>query len=296
MLDIMKTESKNEVYVSGILNEFDIVEGTTADGRDWVRGTAEIKVDQEINGVMTESIVSNKMFSMRLKKDNSPNKLYDIILGYKNNFTSAAAAEDISEASRVTVAAGKLTENVWVDNTGKEHSSFQINSNFMNKKKDNDIEGATFQLSGVVIKMQEETDREDTPTGRLILKFGVIGYAGKIDILTLIAEGNAKVHIEQNWQEGDTVKVAGKINMTQKTIEVVEEQGFGEAIKSSKTIFSKELIITSGSAGSLEENNSYDADSIKKACLERLTRIEELKNKQSKSTVKNSKQSSPFGF
>ena len=298
MLDIMTTESKNEVYVSGILNELDIVEGSTADGRDWIRGTANILVDQDINGKMTENIVPVKMFSMRFKKDGTtPNKLYDIINGYKTAFTSAAAVEDNSLATKVTVAQGKLQENIWIDSgTGKERSTFQIQSNFLNRKKDTDAEGATFQLTGVVIKMIEELDREESPTGRLLLKFGIISYGGKIEIVNLVAEGNAKAHIEQNWQEGDTVKVAGKVSMTQKTIETEEEQGFGEPIKSTRTISSKELLITSGSAGSLEESLCYDADSVKKACVERLNRIEELKAKQNKPAAKTTANSSPFGF
>jgi hypothetical protein len=45
MLNIKERESKNECYISGILNELDIVEGTTSDGRDYVRGTAKIRVD-----------------------------------------------------------------------------------------------------------------------------------------------------------------------------------------------------------------------------------------------------------
>lgn len=294
MLDIMKTESRNEVNITGILSELDIAEGTTADGRDWIRGTANVQVDQETNGVVSENIIPIHMFSMRLKKDGELNKVYDIILGYKKAFTSLAAAEDPSEASRVSVSGGKLVENVWIDpSTGKERSNFQITTNFI-KKTNSETEEAKFQLSGVVIKMIEETDREDNPTGRLLLKFGVVKYGGKIDILTLIAQDSAKAHIEQNWQEGDTVKVTGKVIMTQKTIKTVEEQGFGEPIVSEKTVSSKELIIIGGSAGGLEESQSYDADSIKKACLERLQKIEALK--ENKAPAQHTAKTSPFGF
>jgi hypothetical protein len=39
------TESQNIVTITGVLNELDIVEGRTADGREFVRGTAFIAVD-----------------------------------------------------------------------------------------------------------------------------------------------------------------------------------------------------------------------------------------------------------
>jgi hypothetical protein len=286
MLDIMKTQSDNNVFISGILNELEIVEGTTKDGRDWIRGTANILVDQEINGIASENIIPVKMFSMRLKKDGTENKVYNMIQSYKEDFTSRAAAEDINDASQVTVNAS-VEENIWIDQrTGKEVTGFQISSNFLKKKRDSDTESATFQLSGVVIKTQEEMDRNDEPTGRLIVKFGVIGWAGKINILTLVAEGNAKAHIEQNWADGDTVKVAGRINMTQKVEKYTEEQGFGEPIERVRTISKRELVITGGSQGGLDEEYSYDADSVKKACVERLNRIEEMKNNQSKAAPK----------
>lgn len=269
MLNIEKTQSANSVYVSGILNELDIVTGTTTDGREWIRGSASIKCDQDINGKNTECIVPIKMFSMRLKKDGEPNKIYDRILGYKDKLVSAAAADDINSASKITVTNGQLEENIWIDkSTNKPRSSFQIVSNFLNDKKDADKEGAIFKLSGVVLNdpmEAEEHDRNGDPTGRLVIKFGVIGYAGKIHVLDLIADGSAKAHVEQNWSKGDTVKATGKVNITHKVVTIEEKQGFGESIETNRTISNRELIITGGSASGLEEDLSYDADSIKKA-------------------------------
>jgi hypothetical protein len=45
MLNIKQVQSKNECYISGILNELEIVEGKTYDGRDYVRGIAKVRVD-----------------------------------------------------------------------------------------------------------------------------------------------------------------------------------------------------------------------------------------------------------
>lgn len=296
MFDVTKVESENEVYISGVLNELDIVEGSTTDGRDWIRGTANVRVDQEINGIVSENIIPIKMFSMRLKKDGNPNKVYDTILGYKNSLTSLAAAEDESNASKITISSARLEENIWIDSSsGTERSSYQISGNFINKKRDADKEGATFKLSGVVIKLNEELDRNEEPTGRLLVKFGVIGYAGRMNLLTLIAEGNAKAHIEQNWQVGDTVRVSGRINMTQKTEIVSEKQGFGEDIEKTRTVTRRELIITGGSSGGLEEELSYDADSVKKACADRLARIKTMKDSASAKAAPKSR-ANDFGF
>ena len=93
MLDIKKIQSTNTVTIIGTLNELNIEEKTTADGRAYVHGTANVKVDQEINGTMVENIIPVRMFSMRLKKDKTPNAVYDGIVRMKETFTSAAAAE-----------------------------------------------------------------------------------------------------------------------------------------------------------------------------------------------------------
>lgn len=50
MLNIKEKQSKNEVYVSGILKELNITPGTTQDGRDYVRSSALVGVEQQING------------------------------------------------------------------------------------------------------------------------------------------------------------------------------------------------------------------------------------------------------
>ena len=300
MLNIEKTQSENNVYISGILNELDIVTGTTTDGRDWIRGTASIKCDQDINGRATECIVVDKMFSMRLKKDGELNKVYDRILSYKDKYTSAASAEDISQASRVTINGAQLEENIWIDkNSGEERSSFQVTSNFLNDRRDSDKDGATFQLSGVVLNdpvEAEETDKNDEPTGRIRIKFGVIGYGGKINVLDLYAQGSAKAHIQENWSKGDTVKVTGKINATHTVETIMEPQGFGDPIEKSRTVSRKELVITGGSQGALEEDLSYDADSIKKAMANRRANIDQLKASNTTAKASPKTKASDFGF
>jgi hypothetical protein len=288
MLDIRKVESKNEVYVSGILNELDIVEGITKDGRKWIRGTANVKIDQEINGQMTEDIVPIKMFSMRAKKDGSDNKIYDIIASYKDRLTSLAAADDESQASRVTVSA-KIEENPFVSKDGQLVSTWQLTSNFINNKRDSDEEAAKFIFSGVVGKIIPEYNREGEETGRAIVQFIVIGYNGKANRIDLIADGSKRDYIETNWNVGDTVQVTGRINVTKKIVTWTEEQGFGEPITRSRTESRKELLITGGSPCGLEESLSYDADSVKQVLSERSARNEELIAKSKTSSKPQSK-------
>lgn len=298
MLDIKKIQSTNTVTIIGTLNELNIEEKTTADGRAYVHGTANVKVDQEINGTMVENIIPVRMFSMRLKKDKTPNAVYDGIVRMKETFTSAAAAESPEQVSRVAITSGQLQENIWIDKTtNNPRSSFQISSNFINKANRDDVEKATFELSGVIGDMKDELDKDGEETGRLIIKFLVVGYLGKVDMIELIAEKPEAVnHIKNNWEKGDTVTLAGIVNMTYEVKTWMEEQGFGEPIERRKTVSKKELIITSGSPSGLDEDYSYDNDAIKIALEERAGRIEKLKNDAKAKTTTSSAKSFDVGF
>ena len=234
---------------------------------------------------------------MELKSDKTVNPNYARILGYRDSFTSLSAAETPAQASKVTIGLANITENKWIDQTTKElRTGFRINSNFINKARDTDEEKATFEVSGVVGKLQPEYDKNGDETGRLIVKFIVVQFGGKVDIIDFIAADTAKAHIETNWKEGDTVKVVGVINMTQKTVTWMEPQGFGPDIPRQRTESSRELIIIGGSAGGLEDALSYDADDIKVALAERQKAIEELKNKSANKPAAAPASSSGFGF
>ena len=273
------SQSVNNLFISGLLTEMDIQQKQTRDGRNYVSGTIKVRVDQEINGKKEENIIPISLFSMEKKSDKvSDNPNYNRILGYKDTFTSLAAAEKPENASRITVAAN-IGENMWVDAQTKElRTNFRISSNFINKARETDEEKASFELSGVVGKITPEFDKDGNETGRIVVKFIIVQFGGKTDIIDLIAADTAKAHIETNWSEGDTVKAVGVINMKQKTVTWTESQGFGEPVKRTRTESSRELIITGGSAGGLEDMFSYDADDIKAALNERQKRIEELKN------------------
>lgn len=297
MLDIKKVQSTNRVTITGILSELNIEPKTTADGREYVQGSAKIKVDQEINGQMTENEIPIRMFSMKKKKDGTDNAVYQGIIKMAEDYTSLAVAETPAQASVVTISSGQIQENSYVDKTtGVVRNGFQIASNFMKKASSDDEQKAKFELSGVIGNIDDEKDKDGEETGRLIIKFIVVGYLGRVDVVTLIAENPVAVnHIRSNWEKGDTVSLAGTVNMTYKIETWEEEQGFGEPIKRSRTVSKRELLITGGSPCGLDEELSYDSDAIKLALDERTSRLNELKEKQTaKKPVQ--KSTNDFGF
>jgi hypothetical protein len=287
MLDIKKVPSTNKVTIMGVLSELNIEEKQTSDGREYVQGVATIKVDQEIGGKTVENEIPVRMFSMRLKKDKTKNAIYDSIVKMKEDFISLAAAETLSQASKVLITSGQIQENIWLDKqTNQPRTGFQISSNFMRKAGADDEENARFELSGVVGDIKEELNKDGEETGRLIVKFIVIGYLGKADVIQLIAENPSAVnHIRTKWEKGDTVTLTGAINMSYTVKTWTEEQGFGEPIKRTRTESKRELIITGGSPCGLEEELSYDMDAVKLALDERQGRIDALSVKKPTNTT-----------
>lgn len=303
MLDPKKVESVNNLVINGILSELDVRTDKTADGREYVRGRATIRVDQEINGEVVQNDIPIQMFSMKKKKDGTLNPNYDRIVKYQTKFVPMSIAEDASQASRIYVggSAAAVEENIFLNKQGNLVSSFQIASNFLNEARKNEEDCATFEFTGVIGKMKEEVDKEGEETGRIIVSLITFGYNGKANVIDLIAEdvpgSNAKTFIEGHWEEGDTVSVAGLIKMSFKTIEWEEEQGFGDPIKRHRTVGSRELLIKKGSGEGLEESLSYDPDLVNVALEEREKYKQEILNKNSSSSASSTGKKKPnLGF
>lgn len=281
MLNIANTQSTNNVIIVGTLNELNIEEKVSGEGKEYISGVASIRVDQEVGGKKVENVIPVRMFSMKYKKDGSSNAIYESISKMKDNFISLSAAETPAQASKVLISGGQLQENMWLDkSTNQPKTSFQISTNFMKAAKPEDEERATFELSGVIGDIKDEM-KNDEETGRLLIKFIVVGYQGKVDVIQLIAENPTAVnHIRNNWEKGDTVTLTGVINMTYTVKTWTEEQGFGEPIKRQRTESRRELIITGGSPSGLDEEYSYDMDAIKIALDDRQGRINKLSEKK----------------
>jgi len=253
---------------------------------------------------MVENDVPVQMFSMKKKKDGTINPNYDRIVKYRTELVPMSIVDDPNEATRIYVGgnAAQIEENIYINKKGDITSTFQISSNFINKARKEEEDSATFEFTGVIGKMREEVNREGEETGRLIVSFIVFGYNGRANVIDLIAQdvpgSNAKTFIENHWEEGDTVSVAGIIKMSFKTIEWEEEQGFGDPIKRHRTVSSRELLIKKGAGEGFEESLSYDPDLVNLALEEREKYKQEIlnKNQSSGSTSNASKKKPNLGF
>lgn len=292
-MDITK-QAENDVKIEGILSEVDLREGEyDKNGRKmpYIAGTIKVRVQQDINGVNTLSEIPVRVFSNKYTNAGKENPSY---LNMKKvadgvGFTSIAASSE-SSATCVRITGASLAENNFPSRNNPEEiiTTSCINASFVNAVNRAEFcPEATFIGTLVVGSIVEEVDRNGDSTGRLVVQGLIPQYGGRIDMIKyIVASENAVSHIQSYWNQGDTVKVKGKINFSSTTEYFEEEMGFGDPIRTARTKSIHELIITSGSAGALDEEMSYDITDVQRGLSERKQRIEAIKEKAKNSPKK----------
>lgn len=298
----MLKQADNKVRIEGILSEVDIKTGESKkDKKPYVMGEIKIKVTQDINGKTEVMEIPVNMFATKNTRSGNSNPAYESIMKIKEEYTSIASCGNEDEASRIRIDRAEIGENAFYGNNGVLVSRPRIRASFTNRiKKDECQEKADFEAVIVIGNIKEEI-RNDEPTGRLVVKGILVQYGEKVDVIDFIVASNDAInHIQTYWNEGDTVRVAGKVNFSSRTIHEEKEVGFGDPIIEDKTVSVRELIITSGSQSALDGELAYDADEIQEALKKRKVALDEQKANSEKKSAQTSqeteKKSADFGF
>ncbi|MBP5773901.1 MAG: hypothetical protein J6W35_07500 [Eubacterium sp.] len=274
-------ESENTIDIIGVLKERNVEEAKSKEGKQYVKGTAIISTITEVEGKAVESEHKIDKMVFRLKKDGTPNKLYDAVLDW-NKLVSLASATEQTPASRVVLQSSAIEENMWVP-SGKDEvaSNPKIKVGWL-KTSNEDKDKAEFTLTGVVVKEPYDEEKDQTPTGRLRLKIGVFGYCdasqnpdGNIHIIDLIVASEAGVNwFRSNVKEYDTIRVQGDIINSHKTVITEVSEGFG-VIQKPNTVSVKEFRVRA--AVVLQDDDLiYDVSDVKRALKARLVRKEDV--------------------
>lgn len=285
----MLKQAENSVKIEGILSEIDLKTGTTTkNGRtiEYIGGVIKVRVTQLLNGVETELDIPVHMFANKLKNDGNPNPAYASIERVMNEYVSIAAG-GLEKADRVRITNGNIRMNEYYGQTGNLNSYPRINASFITKLTDLTKYNpeATFSAVFVIGSMAYDTDKDGIEIPNRFKIRGILPqYGGIVDVVDFLATSeNVISAVSSYWNQGDTVKINGKLNFTSTTEEKMVEVDFGEPRMERRTISVSELIITGGSQTPLEGDFAYDADEIKEALAERQARLakskEEAKNK-----------------
>lgn len=268
------TEANNKVNIVGKLMDVTLGSGTLSDGRKYERASLTVRVDQTFGGREEVSEIPLSMFATQYTKTNKVNPAYEQIQNLKKMKTAQNVG--IDEADTVRVSGATLRENNFVSKSGQLINGWQINTSFIGTTNASDV--ATFQEELFIMDMHDEVDREGDPTGRLVIKGGIVQYGGKLDVLEFIVEQPEAVEfISRNWNVNDTIGTVGRIRVTSQEEKTSgKTSSWGEDIPETTTRFVRELIITKGDDEGHEEEFAYDPTDIKKAFNVRKALIEQM--------------------
>lgn len=245
----------------------------------YLAGEIKIRVSQMINKVPTDSEIPVRFFVAKYKKDGGENPSYRSINELRANCVSLAAAERPEQADCIRVTGGSIKENAFYSRNGQLISTPEINSNFFTKiSRAECTPESSFSAVICIGNIKEEIDKNGDPTGSLILQGIIPQWGGKVDVVNFVVRSPEAVDfISSNWKQGDTVKVAGRINFSSTITYTEEEMGFGEPVITPHTITVHELVITSGSPGGLEGDMALDTNEVAAALEERQQRLASMK-------------------
>lgn len=275
----------NVVKIEGILSEIELETKTFTKNNvetNAVGGVIKVRVNTPINGVDSELEIPVHMFAAQYTNAGTPNPAYDSIMRIMNEYVSIAAA-GLDKADRVRITKGTIQMNEYYGQDGKLVSFPRVNASFVTKvKKEECTPKAEFTMTFMVGKKGYVLDKDGIETEKYSITGMLPQYGGKIDVVPLYAFNPGVIDAVSNyWNEGDTVKAAGKLNFTSKVEEKVINPGFGESYVDTRTISVSELVITGGNPNPLEGEFAINYDDVKVALEERKDRLAASKEKAS---------------
>ena len=292
-------QAENSVKIEGILSEIDLKTGTsTKNGKtsEYIGGSIKVRVNQMLNGVNTDLDIPVFMFANKLKNDGNPNPAYASIERVMNEYVSIAAG-GMDAADRIRITNGNIRMNEYYGQTGNLNSYPRINASFVTKLTDltKFSPEATFSVVFVIGSMGYDTDKDGVDIENRFKIRGILPqYGDAVDVVDFYATSpNVISAVSSYWNQGDTVKINGKLNFTSKTEEKLVEVDFGEPRVERKTISVSELIITGGSQTPLEGDFAFDMDEIQAALEARQARLAELKAKAKAKDTKSAPKAAP---
>ena len=288
-------QATNKINIVGKLLDKSFAEGTMKNGNKYERANLTIRVTQTYDGVTETSEIPVSMFASPYTSRGTANPAWENL----QNLKTMKSIQDVGEAEAATVrmTSANLQENNFVARSGQLVNTWQIRDSFINTAKMADI--ASFNIDIFIMDMRDEVDRDGDPTGRLIIKGGIVQYGGKLDVVEFIVEAPDKVnYIQRNWNIDDTVNIGGRIRVTsQEEKRAASESSWGEELPETSTRMVRELIITRGSDEAFDEEFAYDKDEIRKAFNVRKANLEQLQVDAKKAQQKPASQpTSKYGW
>lgn len=298
-------EAPNTVEVVGVLvennleiREFDKYQNgaPTGEKRTGIAGDIVIRTKENENHTI-------RLRQYEMTNAGKENRLYAGLVTIKNETVSIADTEKNPDLkpTRLSVR-GDLRLNEYYGQDGQLRSFPMIQGTFVNRLSEDDKteNKAEFDVEGLVGKVLNDYDREGEETGRKKVSLLIPLYNSVIPVDFMVDAGVGAEYIEDNFENGSTVRIYGDMVNFQQIIKKEVEMGFGENKIEETKRFVNELLIKGGNLYEPEVHASkiIDADLVREKLTERAKHLENLKARaeQRKQQGGNSQPKTGFGF
>ncbi len=268
-------EAQNNVIVEGILSEINLKIDDSYERhgvkQKSILGSLKVKVDQEIEGVMTQLDVPINVFTSELTLKGKPNPSFVSLEQVMNEYKSIVmVGEELADRVRVTGA--RISMNEYHTPDEKLIRYPRVQGSFVRRIKPEDCNmRALWEMELYIASMKYRTDREGIETDTFEVRGVTVGYGEYGDVIELVtSQANIAEGIAATYQPGDTVPFSGKLNFSTSTEIIYEEVEIGDPIEKARTINISDLVIT-GAKGALDDG--YTDEEIKKVLASREERL-----------------------
>jgi hypothetical protein len=282
-------EATNNTHIEGIVADVRIEE-KNYNGVDSISGEIDIKVSED-------SVHTIKVFSNKINKKGTESGLYKGIQTIKNEFKSIEK-NGIEDADKVRIDAGQIGRNDYYGEDGLLRSFPQLKANFVNRVQSNDVfePKAEFSLEMYIFSINEEKDKDQESTGRLLIKGFVPVYEGKVIPFDLVVNEDNAEYVSNTYEKGQTATFYGEIVNRMIITKTEVKVGFGKPKEDVKRFSVREYLVNSATdpLDADEENSkAYNPKEIKKAVEAREKALIVLKDKK-KNKPEPAKEKNPF--
>lgn len=303
----MIRESNNQCWIEGILNTTNLDEKSyKRDGRDveYIGGRFTVLVEQEINGIPTESIVPCSVFVNKYKKDGKVSKYYENMKAFMNNFVSIAAAGSKESADRVRIPKASLSENNRLRPDGTSSDMISIDVSAVYKVNDKFEPRAQFWVDAFLAGISPEVDANGdfVEPARSNVKTVLFGYNGRADVMKFVATSPSVIDTLNRLETNRIYKLTGKIDFSAKAAAPVKVEAgtFGDSAGTpwTRTETFHDFVITGGNDIPFEYDFTPTEAELREALVKRKARVdsnlEKKKNRQNNAPKKASTDFSNF--
>lgn len=278
-------QSTNKINITGVLVKKGLEIRNVGEDNECISGSLVLRTDDgsehEVN-----------YYANKYKKDengNITNEISKMYTGYETIIAEYTSLEDDKEnADVIKIGMGEYSANDFKSpKDGSVVSTNKIRAKFANRLTDQEKEVtpkvATFELSGIVTKMQPEMIK-DQPTGNGLVMLDVIGYGGTIIPVKLTIPSDLVTPFgNAGFYETGVGKFTGNLVNTKTVETIVEKQAFGDDKVEEKTVTKKLNEVRGGSPLGTLDVLKITQEEYATAQSKRRLKLDEIKNGVNKS-------------